>query len=68
MERKQGYQVKERYQVTFRLSLEAYTRLEQVAELHLMRPSQYAKARLLVDLGLIREALDRRRREHRERR
>jgi len=41
-----------RYQITFRISKLAKERLEMVAELFNMRPSQYVKALLYKDLGL----------------
>jgi len=54
-----------RYQITFRISKLAKERLEMVAELFNMRPSQYVKALLYKDLGLFQEPIDRRRRSWR---
>ena len=60
------FQAKEkRYQITFRISKLAKERLEMVAELFNMRPSQYVKALLYKDLGLFQEPIDRRRRSWR---
>ena len=60
------FQAKEkRYQITFRISKLAKERLEMVAELFNMRPSQYVKALLYKDLGLFHEPIDRRRRSWR---
>jgi len=54
-----------RHQITFRISKLAKERLEMVAELFNMRPSQYVKALLYKDLGLFQEPIDRRRRSWR---
>ena len=54
-----------RYQITFRISKLAKERLQMVAELFNMRPSQYVKALLYKDLGLFQEPIDRRRRSWR---
>ncbi|MCD6241440.1 hypothetical protein J7K27_08025 [Candidatus Bathyarchaeota archaeon] len=54
-----------RYKITFRISKLVKERLEMVAELFNMRPSQYVKALLYKDLGLFQEPIDRRRRSWR---
>ena len=51
-----------RTQISFRLTERAYERLKQVAELFNMEPSQYVKATLYKDLGLLQEPVDQRRR------
>ena len=55
-----------RRQVTFRIGQLAQERLEQVAELFNLRPSEYAKAVLYKDLGIFNEPLDQRRRTWRQ--
>ena len=59
---------KKRVQITFRLTELAWEKLQQVAELFNMEPSQYVKAMLYKDLGLFREPMDHRRRRWRKRR
>ena len=51
-----------RTQISFRLTEAALNRLRQCAELFNMEPSQYAKAVLYKDLGLLQEPVDQRRR------
>jgi len=51
-----------RTQISFRLTEAALNRLRQCAELFNMEPSQYAKAILYKDLGLLQEPVDQRRR------
>ncbi len=53
-----------RRQITFRIGPLAQEKLEQVAELFNLKPSQYVKALLYKDLGIFNEALDRRRSIH----
>jgi hypothetical protein len=48
--------------VHFRIDETAWDRLVQVAELFNLRPSQYVKALLYKDLGILNVPLDRRRR------
>jgi len=54
-----------RHQITFRIDPIAKERLEQVAELFGLRPSQYVKALLYKDLGIFNIPIDRRRRRRR---
>jgi hypothetical protein len=57
-----------RIQVTFRITENAYDRLQQVAQLFNFRnPSQYVKAMLYRELGLFNEPIDNRRRIARRR-
>jgi len=58
---------KKRVQITFRLTELAWEKLQQVAELFNMEPSQYVKAMLYKDLGLFQEPVDQRRRRWRKR-
>jgi hypothetical protein len=51
-----------RRQITFRIGPIAQERLQRVAELFNLRPSQYVKALLYKDLGIFNETLDQRRR------
>ena len=51
-----------RRQITFRIGPIAEDRLQQVAALFNMKPTEYAKALLYKDLGVFNEPLDRRRR------
>lgn len=64
-----GYPEKygKRHQITFRISVLAKERLEQVAELFNLKPSHYVKALLYKDLGLFDEPIDQRRRSWRQR-
>jgi len=51
-----------RRQITFRIGELAQDRLEQVAKLYNLKPSQYVKALLYKDLQIFDEPLDQRRR------
>jgi len=51
-----------RRQVTFRIGPIAEDRLQQVAALFDMKPSEYAKAILYRDIGVFNEPLDQRKR------
>lgn len=55
-----------RRQITFRIGPVAQDKLEQVAALFEMKPTEYAKAILYRDLGVFNEALDQRRRSWRQ--
>jgi hypothetical protein len=52
-----------RRQITFRIGEIAQEKLEQVAALFNMKPSEYAKAVLYRDLGVFHEPLDKRKRQ-----
>jgi len=51
-----------RIQISFRISEIAMRRLQQVANLFGLKPSQYVKALLYRDLGLFDEPIDQRKR------
>jgi len=57
-----------RRQVTFRIGPLCQEKLEQVAALFNMKPTEYIKAILYRDLQIFDESLDMRRRSHKQRR
>lgn len=59
-----GYPEKygKRRQITFRIGQLAQERLQQIARLYNLKPSQYVKALLYKDLQIFDEPLDQRRR------
>jgi dTDP-4-amino-4,6-dideoxygalactose transaminase len=55
-----------RRQITFRIGPIAQDRLEHIAAIFNMKPSEYAKAVLYRDLGVFNESLDQRKRSWRQ--